>query len=103
MTRRAARRRFLRAVAVGAAAALVTPVQALAQAAAAETGAARKTKTAAPKTAAPGRRTALPAEVQKLKGFTDDALKAIRAFPLPAGSPPAFVFHPLRARRGKAR
>jgi hypothetical protein len=41
------------------------------------------------------------AEIDKQKKFTAGALKTIRAYQLPAGSPMAFAFRPLRpARRG---
>ena len=100
MKKRASRRRFLGVVAAGTAAALIAPTQALAQAAAES---ARRKTVAPAKRPAPGRRVASPAEIEKLEGFTAAALEAIRAFPLPAGSPPAFVFRPLPAKRGKAK
>jgi anaerobic selenocysteine-containing dehydrogenase len=42
-----------------------------------------------------------PAEIAKQKKFTADALKVIRDYPLPAGSPMAFTFKPMKAARGR--
>jgi hypothetical protein len=47
---------------------------------------------------------AVRAEIEKQKKDLATALKTIRDYPLPAGSPMAFVFKPLRPRRdGKGR
>jgi hypothetical protein len=39
------------------------------------------------------------AEIERQKKSTRDALKTIRDYPLPAGSPMAFTFRPMRAAR----
>lgn len=99
------RRRFIRAVAAGSAVSLVAPLRAIARSAASATGAPAPKKAAAPKRApaakpaADAKHTALPKEVEKLKGYTNDTLKAVRAYPLPTGSEMAFTFHPVRPRR----
>ena len=98
------RRRFIRAVAAGSAVTLVAPLRAIARSAASATGATTPKKAAAPKRApakpaADAKHTALPKEVEKLKGYTNDALKAVRAYPLPTGSEMAFTFRPVRPRR----
>jgi hypothetical protein len=101
------RRRFIRAVAAGSAVSLVAPLRAIARSAASATGATTPKKAAAPKRApaakprpaADAKHVALPKEVEKLKGYTNDALKAVRAYPLPTGSEMAFTFHPVRPRR----
>ncbi|OGF16630.1 MAG: hypothetical protein A2W00_02240 [Candidatus Eisenbacteria bacterium RBG_16_71_46] len=81
------RRRFLRLLAAGSAAALAAPL-----AAPAARGA------AAPERAAPA---SVQAEIRKQKRQVTATLKAIRAFTLPVGSPQAGTFAPLGpGRRG---
>ena len=114
---RATRRRFLGVLAAGSAAAIVSPAAyALAQSASTKTAAKppAAAKPAAPGPAEKSRSETTPAagakpaahiadakEIEKLKGYVDDSLKALRAYPLPAGSVMAFVFKPVRARRGR--
>ena len=96
------RRRFIKLLAAGASVALAAPVATLA----AEKSAPRSRPAPAAKPAA---RAALPAgravsarELEKQKQYVEEALKAIRAFPLPPGSDPAFVFRPMRrGRKGR--
>jgi hypothetical protein len=86
------RRRFVTLVAMSGAALLTSP---LSRAAA--------TVTRATAGAAPGRRSPSPAirkEIQSQEKSLADQLKVIRGYTLPAGSPMAFAFKPLRARRG---
>ncbi len=51
--------------------------------------------------AAPAARPALPEEVEKQKKSMAESLQRLREFPLPPGSAPAFVFRPLRSKRGR--
>ena len=89
------RREFLRLMAVGSAAAVTGQARRVAAAAAKSAP-----KTTAPKAEAP-RTAAVRTEIDKQKKSTADALKTIRKYELPAGSPLAFTFKPLRpARRG---
>jgi hypothetical protein len=99
---RRSRRRFLRLLAAGSAAAVAAPLSGAARAA---TPAKPHPKGATPK-AAPGapKRGAAPAppaataeEIRKQKANVEQALKAVRDYPLPPGSDPAFVFAPLAA------
>ncbi len=92
------RRRFLRLMAAGSAAAVAGPV-----------AAATRTKKPIRKTAAPapttlaGKAAPPPAtvaeEIRRQKTSLDKSLKTLRDYPLPAGSEPAFTFVPLKARR----
>lgn len=91
------RRRFLRLTAAGAAVAIVAPAATLARAAAPARSAARP-KPAAP-APAPGRHVASAKEIEKLKGYLESSLKAVRAFELPPGSDLAFSFRALKPRR----
>ena len=87
------RRRFVKLLAVSAAALAASP---------------DPTRAAAPP---PKRRRAAPSavpadaalqkELASEKKSVADMLKVIRAFPLPAGSPPAMVFRPMKATRGR--
>ena len=93
------RREFLRMVAAGSAA--VVAASAGRAAAAAKSAAAKSAggaQTAKSGAAQPGgsRSAAVQAEIDKQKKSTAKALKAIRAYELPAGSPMAFAFRPLR-------
>jgi len=89
------RRRFLGAALLGSAAALVAAVP----------GAAAATRRRpAAKPAAGPRPAKLQAEIVKQKGYLADTLKTIRAYELPPGSEPAFVFAAVKAKkRGGAR
>ena len=95
------RREFLRLVAAGSAAALTGRAG---RAAAAAKHMAKK-KAAAVHTAhvvkaEPAMKLdALHAEIDKQKKYTADALKVIRDWPLPAGSPMAFTFQAYRGSR----
>jgi hypothetical protein len=90
------RRRFMALLASASAATLAAPARPLVAAAAAATAAKKRAPAPAP---APTARVA--AEIEKQKKSVADALKVIRDFPLPAGSPMAFEFRPLRAKRGR--
>jgi anaerobic selenocysteine-containing dehydrogenase len=98
------RREFLKTVAASSALALAggassavaaTAVKAAARGARATSGA---TKGAAANHAG---HVADPAEIAKQKKYTADALKVIRDYSLPAGSPMAFAFKPVKAARGR--
>ena len=87
------RRRFVRLLAAGAAAAAAAPL-----------GAARGAKPPAavhPDTG-PAHRpltAAIRKELEVQKKSVADMVKVVRAFKLPAGSPPASIFHAVRAVR----
>jgi hypothetical protein len=88
------RRAFLRLVAVGSAAAMTRGATGAAAAAAKKATAATKpATTGAPMSAA------TRTEIDKQIKSTKDTLKTIRAYELPAGSPVAFVFSPLKPKR----
>jgi hypothetical protein len=56
------------------------------------------------KTGARPRRAVPPAvekEIESQKKSLDETLRAIRQYDLPPGSPPAVVFHAMRARKGR--
>lgn len=105
----ATRRRFLRLLAAGSAAAVIAPATTL--------GATRKRTTsrtapkpaltphpAAPPRVEPAPRPeALTEEIKKQKGFVAEMLKTVRAHSVPPGIEPAFVFRPMPARRGRSR
>src|SRR5258708_5407247 len=100
MTRRSkrapklSRRRFVKLLAAGSAAALAAPIAALGQASAP----AKTTATARsphPPTPAPAGNAGVRAEVEKQKKGLADQLKVIRDYHLPAGSNMAFVFQPV--------
>jgi hypothetical protein len=86
------RRRFVTLVAMSGAALLASP---LSRAAAAVARA--KTPQAGPRHAASP---AIRKEIATQEKALSDQLKVIRDYELPPGSPMAFVFEPLRARRG---
>jgi hypothetical protein len=98
------RRRFLRLIAAGSAAAAATPAATLARAV---TPKKRPAKPApgAPGAEPPGPRDAagvppaLAEEIRKQKAALEQSLQAVRDYPLPPGSEPAFVFAPLRSRK----
>ena len=96
------RRGFLRLIAAGSAAAAI-PAAALAHAVAPK-------KPAKPTPGAPGVKPAGPREgagvppavaeeIRKQKAALEQSLQALRDYPLPSGSEPAFVFAPLRPRK----
>ncbi len=104
------RREFLKTVAAGSAVAIATVATQSAAATVVKTvvGSAKRPdpKTAPSKGAEPAARAANvhrvdPAELAKQKKYTADALKVIRDYVLPAGSPMAFSFKPLKAARGR--
>lgn len=88
------RRRFVRLLAAGAAAAAAAPL--------AGTAAAKSRSAAAPSKPTPTHRAltaAMRKEIEVQKKSVADMLKVIRAYELPAGSPPAPIFRPIRAQR----
>jgi len=88
------RRRFVRLLATGAAVAATAPLVGV--------GAAESVEAASAKIAPPRERpitAAMRKEIEIQKKSVADMLKVIRSYELPAGSPPAPVFRPLRARR----
>jgi hypothetical protein len=101
----ASRRRFLQLIAAGTAASVIAPAGALAVTTARKPAvkprpvAPPKSEPVAPKTPSD----AIAAEVEKQKGYVAEALKGIRAFTLPPGTEPAFVFTPVHARGRKSR
>ena len=99
------RREFLKLVAAGSAAALTA--NARGAAAAAKRAATKATvRPVEAKPQAPSAAEipmAIRAEIEKQKKFTADALKVIREYPLPAGSPMAFSFAPMRVTRPGSR
>jgi hypothetical protein len=88
------RRSFLKLMATGSAAVLTGAATATTTAAAPAKRPARTTRTA-PVAEAPA--VASASEIRKQKEQTAAILKAIRAFKLPPGTEPAFVFTPMRA------
>lgn len=93
----ATRRRFLKLIVAGSAAAVIAPTTAL--------PAPARRRRVAPKPAAPPRVEAppVPEEVHKLQGYVAEALRGIRAYELELSVEPAYAFTPLRARRRKAK
>ena len=98
------RRSFLRWIAAGSAAAATTPAAALARAVT------PKKRPARPAPGAPGARPAVPRddsgvppavaeEIRRQKAAVEQSLRAVRDYPLPPGSAPAFVFTPLGSRK----
>ena len=102
---KSSRRRFLKLMAAGSAALMSAPAAGMARAATkpktkpASAGGAKSSE-AAKSQPIPA---AVRAEIEKQKGFTAQALKAVRDYPLPPGSPMAFVFKPMKARPKKDR
>lgn len=82
------RRRFMKLIAASAAAVLAQPLE--------------RSLAAPPKRPAPAVRTPMPAavrrEIDSQKKSVADTLKVIRAYKLPPGSPPAFVFRAAKRR-----
>ena len=86
------RRRFVRLLAAGAAAAAAAPL----------TGAAPARPRALPDRPAPTHRpltAVMRREIEVQKKSVADMLKVVRTYELPAGSPPAPIFRAMRARR----
>jgi len=98
---RPSRRRFLRLLAAGSAAAAATPAATLARAAAPrKPPAAAAAKPAPPPAGAVSDRSTVLAEgIRRQKAAVEDSLRTLRAWPLPPGSEPGFVFAPLKPRR----
>lgn len=90
------RRRFVQLLVAGAAVAAATPVSAVARAQTTTASGTAKTARHAPPSAAQRK------EIDSQKKSLADALRVIRDFNLPAGSPPAFVFRALK-REGRPR
>lgn len=88
------RRRFVTLVALSGAAALTAP---LSRAAAPGPRAAGMRASAGRRPLTPAMRREIASQEKSLAG----QLETIRGFQLPPGSPMAFVFTPLRARRGR--
>ena len=105
------RREFMRLLAAGTAAAMAAPVVAMAAESAKKAAATPPARDARPAPAAPRQRRAragepairpaLPAEIEKQKQYLEGSLKRIRAYSLPPGSAPAFMFRPLASKRTK--
>jgi anaerobic selenocysteine-containing dehydrogenase len=91
------RRRFLKVVAAGAAAAMAAPASAFAATARPAKRAAKSAKPAAKP--APGPDAVHATEIARQKASVAQALKVLREFPLENGVEQAFVFQPLRAPR----
>ncbi|MBI1799261.1 MAG: hypothetical protein HYR73_06205 [Candidatus Eisenbacteria bacterium] len=101
------RREFLRLVAVGSAAAMTHGARGAAAAAKSATAPAAKKSGAGDTKGSVAKgeiiSAATRAEIEKQIKSTKDALKTIRDYPLPAGSPVAFVFRPLKPSRSGGR
>ena len=87
------RRRFVKLLAASAAALAMTTDPARA--------AAKTTERHRAATSAPPKSSALDKELRAEKKSVADLLKAVRGYTLPAGSAPAMVFRPMKARRGR--
>jgi hypothetical protein len=87
------RRRFVKLLAASAASLAMTSDPARAAAKTAE-----RHRAAA---SAPPKSTALDKELRTEKKNVADMLKVVRSYKLPAGSPPAMAFRPMKARRGR--
>jgi hypothetical protein len=96
---RVSRRRFLKLTAAGAAAALAAPAATLARAAAP----AKRATPAKPPAATAGTKghVASAKEIEKLKGYLEGSLKAVRNFELPPGSDMAFSFRAMKTNRAR--
>ena len=95
------RRRFLGLLAAGSAAAAATPAAALAGAVAPKARSAKPVPPARPAGPRDGAAVppALAEEIRKQQAAVEEALRALRDYPLPPGSEPAFGFAPLAPRR----
>jgi hypothetical protein len=95
------RRRFLKVVAAGAAAAMVAPSSALAETAKRIKSTSKPSSKPAPRPApeaAPGG--ARASEVAKAKAGVEQTLRTLREYPLANGAEPAFGFRALKRARG---
>lgn len=91
------RRRFVKLLAASAATLAMTSDPALA--------AAKTTERHRPASGAPApakSSAALDKELRTERKSVADMLKVVRSYKLPAGSPPAMVFRPMKARRGRS-
>ena len=93
------RRRFLGLVAAGSAAAAAAPAAALARAVTPKKPAKPAPGTAGTKRAGAGVPPAVAEEIRKQKIALEQSLHALRDYPLPPGSEPAFLFAPFRPRK----
>ena len=93
------RRQILKLLAAGSAAALAAPAAALAETAHKRRGPRPAVPPPATHAPTPPASPALRAEIAKQKRDLLAALKNLRDYKLPAGSPLAFTFRPLRAAR----
>jgi hypothetical protein len=97
------RRRFLRLLAAGSAAALATPVARVGAGAAPARKPGRRPVAKPAPAARPAHAATPPAplaeEIRKQKVSVEQALKAVRDYPLPPGSDLALTFRPRQARR----
>jgi hypothetical protein len=95
------RRRFLGLIATGSAAAAATPVAALARAVTPKGKPAKPAPDARPADPRDGADVppAVADEIRKQKAAVEQSLQAVRDYPLPPGSEPAFVFAPLGPRK----
>jgi hypothetical protein len=88
------RRRFVKLLAASAASLAMTSDPARA--------AAKTTERHRAATSAPPKSSALDKELRSERKSVADMLKVVRSYKLPAGSPPAMVFRPMKARRGRS-
>lgn len=93
------RRQILKLLAAGSAAALAAPAAVLAETAARRRAPHPVAPASGMQFAMPPASPALRAEIAKQKRDLLAALKTLRDYKLPAGSPLAFTFRPLRAAR----
>jgi hypothetical protein len=96
---KSSRRRFLRLLAAGSAATAATPAAALARAAKPKGAKPPASPRPAPPPPVPAVPPAVAEEIRKQKALVEQAVRAVRDYPLPPGSEPAFVFAPLRPRK----
>jgi hypothetical protein len=85
------RRRFVKLLAASAASLAMSPDPARAATASTQRHRAATTSGSA----------ALEKELKSEKKSVADMLKVVRGYKLPAGSPPALIFRPMKARRGR--
>jgi hypothetical protein len=96
-TPRSSRRKFLKLVAGGSAAALAAPALALA-------AEAKKKPAGSPAPAgAPKRTPEIARGIEEQKGYQAQTLKALRGYELPTNAEQAFTFAPLKAARREHR